>query len=372
MSFHIYVSPPHPTGNELRLLAEVVHQNWMAPAGPHLTQLENKIETYLGEKFYATALQSGTAAIHLGLQLLGISKGDIVLCQSLTFVASVNPVLYLGATPVFIDSERDTWNLCPILLEQAIKNQITKGQKPKAIIAVHLYGMPYQAEAIQKIASHYNIPILEDSAEALGSHYQNKPCGTLGDYSIFSFNGNKIITTGGGGALICNSEIQQKMALKLATQAKEDTPHFEHKEMGYNYRMSNFNAAVGCAQWDALETYVTKRRSNFEFYKQQLNGINGLSFLEEPLTHFSNRWLTVVLTKSFEQREKIRKKLEVNGIESRPIWKPMHLQPLFSKEKAYVNGVSEELFKRGLCLPSSSQLTIQQLKMITSLIQQEI
>lgn len=370
MPFHIYLSPPHPTGNELSLLAEVVNQNWMSPAGPHLRQFEKLIGGYLGNNHYATALQSGTAAIHLGLQLLGVGKRDIVLCQSFTFVASINPVLYLGATPVFIDSEPDTWNLCPVLLEQAVQDLIAKGQKPKAIIAVHLYGMPYQIEALQRISHQYEIPILEDSAEALGSKYQNNPCGTFGNCSIFSFNGNKIITTGGGGALICKSEKLQKQALKLATQAKENTPHFEHIEMGFNYRMSNFNAAVGCAQWDALAQYVNKRRANFQFYKENLATVNGLSFLEEAADVFSNRWLTVVLTKNFEQREKIRKKLEINGIESRPVWKPMHLQPLFTQEKVYTNGVSDNLFQRGLCLPSGSQLTIQQLELITSLIQQ--
>lgn len=370
MPYQIYISPPHPTGKELDLLTEAINQNWIAPAGHHLEQFEQLIGDYLGYNHCATALQSGTAAIHLGLQLLGVGKGDIVLCQSLTFVASVNPVLYLGATPVFIDSEPNTWNLCPILLEQAIEDQIAKGQKPKAIIAVHLYGMPYQVEAIQKISVQYEIPILEDSAEALGSKYQNKPCGTFGDLSILSFNGNKIITTGGGGALICKNETQQAKTLKLATQAKENTPHFEHIEMGYNYRLSNINAAVGCAQWGVLEQYIVKRRTTFQYYKEHLAGVQGLSFLEEPQHHFSNRWLTVVLTESFKQRENIRKILEISGIESRPLWKPMHLQPLYAQEKAYVNGLSDDLFQRGLCLPSGSQLTVQQLEFIISLIQQ--
>jgi dTDP-4-amino-4,6-dideoxygalactose transaminase len=368
--FQIYLSPPHPSGNELRLLAEVVDQNWIAPAGPHLTHFEKKIENYLGNHFFATALQSGTAAIHLGIQLLGVGKGDIVLCQSLTFVATANPVIYLGATPIFIDSESKTWNICPELLEQAIQEQITKGQKPKAIIAVHLYGMPYQVDALYSISQKYEIPILEDSAEALGSRYKNEACGSFGAMSVFSFNGNKIITTGGGGVLICKSKVLQQQALKLATQAKEPSPHFEHVELGYNYRMSNLNAAVGCAQWEALTEYVLKRRATFQYYKEHLTTINGLSFLEEPDGFYANRWLSVVLTDSFEQREDIRKKLEIHGIESRPVWKPMHLQPLYSSEKSYLSGVSESIFQRGLCLPSGSQLTIQQLEMITTLIQQ--
>ena len=368
--FQIYVSPPHPTGNELGLLAEVVNQNWLAPAGPHLIQFEKKIENYLGNQFFATALQSGTAAIHLGLQLLGVGKGDIVLCQSLTFVASANPIKYLGATPVFIDSEQETWNICPILLEEAIKDLIAKNQKPKAIIAVHLYGMPYQVEALQIISKKYEIPILEDSAEALGSTYKNEPCGSFGDMSVFSFNGNKIITTGGGGVLICKSKVLQQQAFKLATQAKEPTPHFEHVELGYNYRMSNLNAAVGCAQWKALTKYVKKRRATFQYYKEQLTTINGISFLEESDGYYTNRWLSVMLTENLEHREYIRKKLEIHGIESRPVWKPLHLQPLYAHGKSYINGVSEAVFERGLCLPSGSQLTFQQLEMITSIIQQ--
>lgn len=368
MPYQIYVSPPHPTGNELSILAEVINQNWMAPAGPHLARFEQKMETYLGNHVYATALQSGTAAIHIGLQLLGVGKGDVVLCQSLTFVASVNPVMYLGATPIFIDSERETWNICPDLLEEAIVDLIAQGQKPKAIIAVHLYGMPYQVAELERISKHYEIPILEDSAEALGSTYQQKPCGSFGAMSVLSFNGNKIITTGGGGALICKSESQQKKALKLATQAKEATPHFEHLEIGYNYRMSSFNAAVGCAQWEALDGYVARRRENYTFYKTHLEGVKGLSFTEEPAACFSNRWLSVVLTSDLEQRERIRLQLAANGIESRPVWKPMHVQPLFASEKAYVNGVSATVFERGLCLPSGSQLTQEQLEKIASLI----
>lgn len=372
MSFHLYLSPPHPTGNELGLLQEVIDQNWMAPVGPHLQKFEQHIAQYLGSETYATALQSGTAALHLGLQLLGVGKGDVVICQSLTFVASVNPVVYLGATPVFIDSEPDTWNLCPLMLEMAIKDCISMGKKPKAIIAVHLYGMPYQVDAVHQLAKKYEIPVLEDSAEALGSTYHGKPCGSFGDLSIFSFNGNKIITSGGGGSLNCFNKSQHQYALKLATQAKEDAPHFEHTEVGYNYRMSSFNAAVGCAQWEVLEDYVRIRREHYHFYSNQLAALTDLKFLAEPTGVKSNRWLSVLLTKNLEQRERIRIALTSRGIESRPIWKPMHHQPLYKNEKAYRNGVSEELFNRGLCLPSGSQLTKEQLYLICAIIKENI
>lgn len=370
MAFQIYVSPPHPSGKELTYLTEAVNQNWIAPAGPHLSRFETLVETYAGSAYYATALQSGTAALHLGLHLLGLSQGDTVLCQSLTFVASVNPLVYMGATPVFIDSEPETWNMCPDLLEQAIKEQLAKGKKPKAIIAVHVYGMPYQAAEIHSIAKKYDIPILEDAAEALGSSYQGKPCGTLGDFGVFSFNGNKIITTGGGGVLITKAMKSKQEALKLATQAKEATPYFEHKQLGYNYRMSNLNAAVGCAQFEVLPQYIAKRRSIFNYYRTALEGIKGISFIPEPTGFFSNRWLSVMKTNSTSQRERIRKKLAAAYIESRPVWKPMHLQPLYQHQKAFTNGTSAECFEKGLCLPSGSQLSEQQLDLIIKIIRE--
>lgn len=368
MPYQIYLSPPHTTGNELNSLKQVIDQNWMAPAGPFLEAFESNMEAFVGKGYYATALQSGTAAIHLGLKLLGVSKGDVVLCQSLTFVASINPVTYLGATPVFIDSESDTWNLCPILLEEAIKDHLALGIKPKAIIAVHLYGMPYQVAEIHRLANKYEIPVLEDSAEALGSTYNNIPCGSFGNCSVYSFNGNKIITTGGGGALITKSKTQKDYALKLASQAKEGKPYFEHCELGYNYTMSSFNAAVGLAQFKALDEFVNIRRRNFEYYKSHLEAANGCSFLTEPKSFFSNRWLSVLITSGMEQRERIRKRLEKAQIESRPVWKPMHQQPLFKNQKSYLNGVSDAIFEKGLCLPSGSQLTEEQLNLIISIV----
>lgn len=370
MSFDIYLSPPHPTGKELAYVSEVLKSNWLAPAGAHLSELESRIEKYLAADQMALALNSGTAAIHLGLRLLGVGKGDLVLCQSLTFVASVNPITYLGATPVFIDSETTTWNLCPELLEHAIIEHLQKGIKPKAIVAVHLYGMPYQVREIHQIADKYQIPILEDSAEALGSCYNNQKCGTFGEVSVFSFNGNKIITTGGGGALITNTKDQKEQALKWATQAKETTPHFEHRELGYNYRMSNLNAAVGCAQLEVLETYVARRREIFRYYKNELEELKDLSFLKEPEACFSNRWLSVLCCKDEKQREQIRQALTDNRIEARPVWKPMHRQPLYTHEKSYLNGVSDAVFAKGLCLPSGSQLTYDQLSRIISIIKE--
>ncbi len=364
----IWLSSPHMGGNELKYINEAFSSNWIAPLGPNVNGFEQDLAKYLGQDSQVAALSSGTAALHLGLKLLDVKADDEVICQSFTFAASANPITYLGAKPIFVDSERDTWNMCPELLESAIKDRISKGKKPKAIIAVHLYGMPYNAEAISAVAKNYDIPVLEDSAEALGSTYQGFKCGTFGDISILSFNGNKIITTSGGGALVAKNKKIKDKAVFLATQARDSAPHYEHSEIGHNYRMSNIVAGIGRGQMEVLDEHVAARRSNYEFYLKNLTNLEGISFLNEPSGYYSNRWLTCILTESFEMRESIRLKLEENNIESRPLWKPMHLQPVFKNSPAYDNGVSNDLFERGLCLPSGSNLLKENLQQIVSLI----
>ncbi|WP_106793714.1 DegT/DnrJ/EryC1/StrS aminotransferase family protein [Aquimarina sp. Aq78] len=364
----IWLSSPHMGGSEQKFVKEAFDTNWVAPLGPNVNGFESDIESYLGEDVYAAALSSGTAALHLGLKLLGVTVGDEVLCQSMTFAASANPIVYLGAKPVFVDSERSTWNLCPDQLEIAIKDRIAKGKKPKAIIAVHLYGMPYNVEAIHNIASEYRIPILEDSAEALGSSYQGINCGTFGDIAILSFNGNKIITTSGGGSLVSKKQEHKDKAIFLATQARDNAPHYEHSEIGYNYRMSNITAGIGRGQMEVLDAHVDNRRSNFEFYKKNLEDSSEIKFLEEPSGYHSNRWLTCVETSSYKLREGIRLSLAEENIESRPLWKPMHQQAVFADCDAYLNGISDDLFDRGLCLPSGSNLEEDDLYRIVSVI----
>lgn len=352
----IWLSSPHLGQNEQTYVQEALDSNWVAPLGSNITDFEQGLQNYIKENKYVVALNSGTAAIHLALIMAGVGVGDEVLCQSFTFSASANPIVYLGAKPVFVDSEKDTWNMCPMLLEEAIKERILNGVKPKAIIAVHLYGMPYKAQQISIIGKKYNIPIIEDSAEALGSKVDEKYCGTFGLYGVFSFNGNKIITTSGGGTLIVNSEKEKEKAIYLATQAKDQAPHFQHSQIGYNYRMSNVLAGIGKGQLEVLEDRVKTRRRIFDRYFEELKNLD-FKFLEEPKGFKSNRWLTTIQTPSFQTREKIRKALEIKNIESRPLWKPMHLQPVFKNCKAYISGVSENLFEKGLCLPSSSNLT---------------
>ncbi|WP_303317667.1 aminotransferase class I/II-fold pyridoxal phosphate-dependent enzyme [Flavivirga abyssicola] len=353
----IYLSSPHMGGTEQKFVAEAFETNWIAPLGPHVDGFENDIRTYLGEDKHVAALSSGTAAIHLALQLLHVSKGDEVLCQSFTFSASANPILYQGATPIFIDSESDTWNMSPELLEIAIKDRIEKYKKPKAIIAVHLYGMPYKANEINAIAEKYEIPVIEDSAEALGSTYFDQNCATLSDIGILSFNGNKIITTSGGGALITNTQSLKEKAVFLSTQARDNAPHYEHSSIGYNYRMSNVLAGIGRGQMEVINDRVKARRKNFDFYKANLSQYNTIEFLEEPQGFFSNRWITCIKTDSFETREQIRLTLLKDDIESRPLWKPMHMQPVFKDCLHFTNGISEDLFDKGLCLPSGSNLS---------------
>jgi len=349
------MSSPHMSGNEIEYVKEAFETNWIAPLGPNVDSFEDDIKEYTGVKF-ASALTTGTSAIHLALIILGVSRGDEVICSSFTFSASVNPICYLHAKPILIDSELDTWNMCPILLEEAINDRIKKGKKPKAIIIVHLYGMPAKMDEILTISNKYNIPIIEDAAESLGSIYKNKQTGTMGDIGIYSFNGNKIITTSGGGMLVSNKEEYCKQSTYLSTQAKEPLPHYEHTEIGYNYRMSNIIAGIGRGQMEVLDERVAARRGNFEFYKENLVS-EDIEFLQEPEGYFSNRWLTCILTKSFKQRENIRLKLEKENIEARPLWKPMHKQPIFKNYPKYVTGIAEDLFEKGLCLPSGSNLT---------------
>ncbi|MDO5971110.1 aminotransferase class I/II-fold pyridoxal phosphate-dependent enzyme [Flavivirga aquimarina] len=353
----IYLSSPHMGGTEQKFVADAFSTNWIAPLGPHVDGFENDLKKYLGDNKYVAALSSGTASIHLALQLLNVSKGDEVLCQSFTFSASANPIIYQGATPVFIDSESDTWNMSPELLEIAIKDRIEKYKKPKAIIAVHLYGMPYKAKEINIIAKKYEIPVIEDSAEALGSTYFGQPCATLSDIGILSFNGNKIITTSGGGALITSTQNLKEKAVFLSTQARDNAPHYEHSSIGFNYRMSNVLAGIGRGQMEVIDDRVKARRQNFDFYKKNLSQFNTIEFLQEPQGFFSNRWITCIKTDSFETREQIRLKLLKDDIESRPLWKPMHMQAIFKDCLHFTNGTSEDLFDKGLCLPSGSNLS---------------
>ena len=365
----IWLSPPHISDNEKKYVDEAFEQNWIAPVGPHINKFEDELSK-VSEGLDVAVLSSGTAAIHLALILLGVKNDDHVICSSFTFSASVNPIIYLGASPIFIDSEQDTWNMDPSLLEQAIVKQINVNKKPKAIILVHLYGYPSKIEEIISISKKYDIPIIEDAAEALGSKYKNQPLGTFGDIGIFSFNGNKIITTSSGGAILSKNKEFIKKAKFLATQAREDQPHYEHKEIGYNYRMSNVCAAIGLGQLEVLETRVVKRRYIHDFYKNKLSKIESIKFLNDIDGFYSNRWLTTIVLEENSKinNEKIRLELQKNNIESRPLWKPMHLQPVFNTYQALTNGVSEDLFNRGLCLPSGSNMSDQDLNRVVDII----
>lgn len=351
-------------GNEIKFVNEAFESNWIAPLGPNVDNFELDLCNFNNIGF-AAALSSGTAAIHLALIMLGVKAGDEVICSSFTFSATSNPIVYQGATPIFIDSEEKTWNICPVLLELAIKNRIAKGKKPKAIVLVHLYGMPSQMKEIMAIANHHEIPVIEDAAEALGSKYNGKAMGTFGVLGVYSFNGNKIITTSGGGALVSNNEELIKKSRFLATQARDNAPHYQHSEIGYNYRMSNISAGIGRGQMEVLQNRVEARRSNYEFYKTNLKYV---VFTDEPTGYYSNRWLSAILLESYEQRETVRLALEAQNIESRPLWKPMHMQPIFEHYPQYVNGTSEKLFEIGLCLPSGSDLTIQTLQKVAKII----
>lgn len=364
----IWLSAPHMSGCEEDYINQAFKTNWIAPLGPNVDGFESDLEAFLGNQSHVAALSSGTAAIHLALKLLHVSIGDEVLCQTKTFVASVNPVIYVGATPVFIDSETKTWNMCPELLEEAILDRLKKGKKPKAIIAINLYGMPYNVTHIHAIAKKHQIPVIEDSAEALGSCYKNQPCGTFGDYSILSFNGNKIITTSGGGALVSRNIETKNRAIFLATQAKNAGLNYTHSEVGYNYRLSNILAGIGRGQMQVLENRIQTRRSHYEYYKNALQSIPEIEFLGEPENYYSNRWLTTVLFKTKTIRDGVLQALSKENIESRPSWKPMHQQPVFEKHPCYLNGVSDNLFERGLCLPSGSNLTNVELDRVNKVI----
>ena len=367
----IYLSPPHLGRHELNYLHKAIEDNWVAPAGPNLDGFERDICDYTGAE-HCVALSSGTAAIHLGLKLLGVGPGDEVLCPSFTFVATANPITYLGATPIFLDSEPDTWNLCPALLRKAITNQLRQGRKPKALLLVHLYGMPAKLTEILATAAEFDIPVLEDAAEALGSRYQGKPLGTFGNVGIFSFNGNKILTTSGGGALVTNTAVWAQKTRFWATQAKDPAVHYQHSELGYNYRLSNLLAGIGRGQMELLEDRVKRRREIYAWYQERLRNVPGLSFgPSEAAGSRSNRWLTTILLNPEHTTvtpELLRQHLESRNIESRPFWKPLHLQPLFAEAPMYGGSVCAKLFERGLCLPSGTAMTTEDLRRVVEAI----
>jgi len=358
----IWLSSPHLGGSEQKFVQEAFDTNWIAPLGSNVDGFEMDLESYLEKEIHVAVLSSGTAAIHLGLILLGVTKNDEVLVQTHTHNASVNPIIYQGATPIFIDSEIETGNICPVYLEKAILHRIAVSKKPKAIIAVHLYGMPYKIEEIRAIANKYEIPILEDSAEALGSTFKGQKCGTFGDFGVLSFNGNKIITTSGGGALAANSKKLKEKAIFYATQARDQAPHHQHSEIGYNYRMSNICAGIGRGQMEVLDNHVALRIKMHNFYESLFKEINGVTVFKTPNSdYFSNYWLTTILIDPILtdgiNRETLRLALDAENIESRPLWKPMHLQPVFEEYPYYGATVAEMLFENGLCLPSGSNLT---------------
>jgi dTDP-4-amino-4,6-dideoxygalactose transaminase len=367
----IYLSPPHLNGEELSYIQDALASNWIAPVGPHIAALERELAVILSAR-HVLMVNSGTSAIHLALLGLGVRRGDEVLCSTLTFCASANPIVYCGARPVFVDSENFSWNLDPILLEDAITDRIKKtGKTPKVILVVHLYGMPANMKEIVRISQQYEIPVVEDAAEALGSTYQGKPLGTFGVAGILSFNGNKIITTSGGGALISHDDTLIERARYLAQDAKEPLPYYQHKEIGYNYRFSNVLAALGRSQLKVLEERVSKRREIFAFYNHHLHDTPVL-FQQEGSVSLSNRWLTAIIVNNPQiSREKLRLTLEAEQIESRPVWKPMHLQPVFAECPAYTNGVSENLFNHGLCLPSGTAMTSEDLEEIVTILKQQ-
>jgi len=372
----IYLSPPHLGRHELNYLHKAIEDNWVAPTGPNLDGFERDICEYTGVG-HCVALSSGTAAIHLGLKLLGVRPGEEVLCPSFTFVATANPITYLGATPVFIDSEPHTWNMCPELLREALRERTQRGQrKPKALILVHLYGMPAQLDELLAIAREYKLAVLEDAAEALGARYRNQPLGTFGDVGVFSFNGNKILTTSGGGALITNREDRAAKTRFWATQAKDSAAHYQHSETGYNYRLSNLLAGIGRGQMELLEDRVKRRREIYAWYQENLRDIPGLSFgPSEAAGSRSNRWLTTILLNPEHTTvtpEQLRQHLETHNIESRPFWKPLHLQPLFAEAPMYGGSVCAELFERGLCLPSGTAMTEEDLRRVAEAVREAL
>lgn len=357
MSNKIWMASPHMGDNEFKYIKDAFDTNWISPVGPYLSKFEDAI-CKKSKINNAVALTSGTAAIHLALKLLDIKQNDIVLCQSFTFIGSCAPILYEKATPAFVDSEPDTWNMCPSALETAIKQS---PKKPKAIIVVHLYGMPAKMDDIIFLSKKYNIPIIEDAAEALGSSIGSIQCGAFGEFGVYSFNGNKIITTSGGGALISNNKEKIDKARFLSTQAKEPTLHYEHNTFGYNYRLSNVLAAIGYGQMEVLDKRIQQKRNIFNYYKSTLD----ITYQEEPKGFYSNRWLTCGLLDNSESKDKLIKQLSDNNIESRPLWKPMHLQPVFKGVEFYGDGICEDMFNRGICLPSDSKMSEGDLEKIT-------
>jgi len=361
MKSKIWLSSPHMGGGEMKYVQEAFDQNWVAPLGKNVDEFENAIQEFIEEDKFVAALSSGTAALHLALIQLGVGYGDEVICQSFTFSASANPIKYLGANPVFVDSDPVNWNMSPFFLEEAIKDRISKNKKPKAVIIVHLYGMPALMDEITAICSKYEIPLIEDSAEALGSTYKNKKCGTFGDFAILSFNGNKIITTSGGGALVGPTKETKEKTIFLSTQARDNAPHYQHSEIGYNYRLSNICAGIGRGQMEVLPDRIQQRRAINEFYKDVFSNIDAVNlFSEASSDFFSNHWLSsITIDKKVTTRtnQELMAAFAEENIETRPLWKPMHLQPVFNDCPYYGETVSEELFTAGLCLPSGSNIT---------------
>lgn len=357
----IWLSSPHMGGNELKYIHEAFENNWVAPLGANVDGFEADLERFLGSGVKVSTLSAGTAALHLALIQCGVQAGDEVICQSMTFSASANPIAYLGATPVFVDSEPETWNICPKALEEAITDRIAKGKMPKAIVAVSLYGMPFKVDEVLSIAQKYDIPLVEDAAEALGSTYKGKACGTFGRFGVLSFNGNKIITTSGGGALVCHTQQEKDKTVFLSTQARDNAPHYQHSEIGYNYRMSNISAGIGRGQMEVLPERIKARREMHTFYQDLFKDIDGVDVFTEPSAdYYSNHWLSAIVInpeKTGRMREDLRLAFLEENIESRPLWKPMHLQPVFKTSPYYGGSVSENLFNNGLCLPSGSNLT---------------
>lgn len=368
MSDKIWLSSPHMGGNELKYIHQAFDDNWVAPLGPNVNEFERSLEEFLNADVQIAALSAGTAALHLALIECGVEYGDEVICQSMTFSASANPIAYQGAIPVFVDSETETWNICPVSLEEAILDRIAKGKKPKAVVAVHLYGMPFKVDEVMAVANKYEIPVIEDAAEALGSKYKNKSCGTFGRFGVLSFNGNKIITTSGGGALVCHLKEDKNKAVFLATQARDNAPHYQHSYIGYNYRMSNICAGIGRGQVEVLKDRIEARRDMTKFYVDLFKDVAGVTVFTEPNSDFySNHWLSAITIDSKKAgitREDLRLGLLDKNIESRPLWKPMHLQPIFENSPYYGGTVAEDLFENGLCLPSGSNLTHSELSRI--------
>ncbi|HEX2868277.1 MAG TPA: DegT/DnrJ/EryC1/StrS family aminotransferase [Ignavibacteriales bacterium] len=371
MKNKIWLSPPHMGGEEIPFINDAFSSNWIAPLGPNVDGFEEDLCSFTGAG-HSAALNSGTAAIHLALAALGVGLGDEVLCSTFTFAASANPVIYRNAAPVFVDSERESWNMSPFMLENAIRERIKKGKKPKAVILVHLYGNPSDMDSIMQISRYYKIPVIEDAAEALGSTYKSRHLGTFGTMGTFSFNGNKIITTSGGGALLSDNREYIEKARFLSSQARDNAPHYQHSQVGYNYRMSNVSAGIGRGQMRVLDKRIAQRRANYFYYRHCLSRLPGIGFQEELSGAVSNRWLSCITIDPKESggitREDLRLALEADNIESRPLWKPMHLQPVFRGFPYYGGGISDNLFEQGLCLPSGSNMTESDLERVTGTI----